>query len=205
MASLYFTYSAMNAGKSTSLLQVAYNYEERDQQVLLLTPALDTRKGEGQIHSRLGLTRHAETFREDTDLFELVKTRLNEQVVDCVLIDEAQFLSAKQVWQLAHAVDHLGTPVMCYGIRTDAFGHAFPGSATLLAIADKLIELKTICFCGRKATMVYRSGPDGQAIAGGEQISIGGNERYVSVCRKHWLEALEQAGVEPHKFPLTQG
>ncbi|WP_194756208.1 thymidine kinase [Aliidiomarina indica] len=204
MASLYFTYSAMNAGKSTSLLQVAYNYEEREQRVLLLTPALDTRVGEGKIHSRLGLTRSAETFTEKTDLYRVIAHTLEEQTLDCVLLDEAQFLTPEQVWQLARAVDALHTPVMCYGIRTDAFGNAFPGSATLLAIADKLSEIKTICFCGRKATMVYRSGPDGKAITGGEQISIGGNERYVSCCRKHWVEALEKAGIDQQNFPLSE-
>lgn len=204
MASLYFTYSAMNAGKSTSLLQVAYNYEERDQQVMLLTPALDTRAGEGQIHSRLGLSRAAETFTAKTNLFERLKTVLNSHVIDCVLLDEAQFLTPEQVWQLARVVDELNVPVMCYGIRTDAFGNAFAGSATLLAIADKLTEIKTICFCGRKATMVYRCGPDGKAVNAGEQIAIGGNDRYVSCCRKHWIEALAAAGVDQQSFPLNE-
>lgn len=190
MASLYFTYSAMNAGKSTSLLQVAYNYEERDQQVVLLTPALDTRAGEGKIHSRLGLSRSAETFTTKTDLFRRVQELLSQQVIDCILLDEAQFLSPEQVWQLARVVDELNVPVMCYGIRTDAFGNAFPGSAGLLAIADKLTELKTICFCGRKATMVYRCDEQGNALNSGEQVAIGGNDQYVSCCRKHWIEAI---------------
>ncbi|MCH8492847.1 MAG: thymidine kinase [Idiomarina sp.] len=209
MASLYFTYSAMNAGKSTSLLQVAYNYEERDQHVVLLTPALDTRAGEGKIHSRLGLSRSAETFTPKTDLFRRVQSMLNEQMheqgIDCILLDEAQFLSPEQVWQLARVVDELHVPVMCYGIRTDAFGNAFPGSAGLLAIADKLTELKTICFCGRKATMVYRCDEQGNALNSGEQVAIGGNDRYVSCCRKHWVEALAAAGINQQTFPLVEG
>lgn len=204
MASLYFTYSAMNAGKSTSLLQVAYNYEERDQQVVLLTPALDTRAGVGTIHSRLGLSRSAETFTAKTDLFRRIQGLLAEQVIDCILLDEAQFLTPEQVWQLARVVDELSVPVMCYGIRTDAFGNAFPGSATLLAIADKLNEIKTICFCGRKATMVYRCDEQGKALSSGEQVAIGGNDRYVSCCRKHWVEALAAAGISQQTFPLIE-
>ena len=200
MASLYFTYSAMNAGKSTSLLQVAHNYEERDQRVLVLTPALDTRGGVGQIHSRLGIAREAMTFTNKTNLFELVHKQLNAHPLDCVLLDEAQFLSECQVWALARVADELNVPVMCYGIRTDAFGHAFPGSACLLAIADKLVEMKTICHCGRKATMSLRVDGTGKAVASGEQISIGGNDKYVSCCRKHWLQALQEAGVQPSFF-----
>lgn len=197
MASLYFTYSAMNAGKSTSLLQVAYNYEEREQKVLLLTPALDTRSGEGQIHSRLGIQRQAQTFTNETDLFKLLSIELGNTPVDCVLLDEAQFLTEVQVWQLTQIADQLNIPVMCYGIRTDAFGHAFAGSAALLAIADKLVEMKTICFCGRKATMSLRVDAEGKAVESGEQISIGGNDKYVSCCRKHWVELLRSAGTEP--------
>lgn len=136
MASLYFTYSAMNAGKSTSLLQVAHNYEEREQRVLLLTPALDTRGGVGHIHSRLGIAREARTFTNKTNLYELVRTQLAEQPVDCVLLDEAQFLAECQVWALARVADELNVPVMCYGIRTDAFGQAFPGSACSLLLTN---------------------------------------------------------------------
>lgn len=187
----------MNAGKSTSLLQVAHNYEERDQQVLLLTPALDSRAGLGKIHSRLGIARDATYFERDEDLYGLIARNLSERHIDCVLIDEAQFLSRAQVWQLAKVADELNTPVMCYGIRTDAFGEAFEGSATLLAIADKLVEMKTICHCGRKATMSLRVDANGNAVRHGEQIAIGGNERYVSCCRKHWADALAEAGVTP--------
>lgn len=200
MASLYFTYSAMNAGKSTSLLQVAHNYEERSQRVVLLTPALDTRGGVGQIHSRLGIARDALTFTTTTDLFQLVGDQLAQAQVDCVLLDEAQFLTESQVWALARVADEMNVPVMCYGIRTDAFGQAFTGSACLLAIADKLVEMKTICHCGRKATMSLRVDEQGKAIGSGEQISIGGNDRYVSCCRKHWLQALHKAGAG-----VTQG
>lgn len=200
MASLYFTYSAMNAGKSTSLLQVAHNYEERGQRVLLLTPALDTRGGVGKIHSRLGIAREALTFTSKHDLFQLISASLSDKSVDCVLLDEAQFLTEAQVWALARVADLLNVPVMCYGIRTDAFGEAFPGSAVLLAIADKLVEMKTICHCGRKATMSLRVDAMGKAVGSGEQISIGGNDRYVSCCRKHWLHALQEAGVQPSFF-----
>lgn len=200
MASLYFTYSAMNAGKSTSLLQVAHNYEERQQRVVLLTPALDTRGGVGQIHSRLGIARDALTFTNKTNLLQLVNEQLAKARVDCVLLDEAQFLTELQVWSLARVADEMNVPVMCYGLRTDAFGQAFEGSACLLAIADKLVEMKTICHCGRKATMSLRVDEHGTAIGSGEQISIGGNDRYVSSCRKHWLQALQKAGVQPSFF-----
>ena len=190
MASLYFTYSAMNAGKSTSLLQVAHNYEERGQHVLLLTPAIDDRAGSGKIASRLGIDRQALAFSKSTDLAALIAARLQQQEIDCVLIDEAQFLSPKQVWQLTDVVDQLGVPVMCYGIRSDAFGEAFPGSAVLLAVADKVQEMKTICYCGRKATMNLRIDAEGNAVKAGDQIAIGGNDRYISCCRKHWKEKL---------------
>lgn len=190
MASLYFTYSAMNAGKSTSLLQVAHNYEERDQRVLLLTPAIDDRAGKGMIASRLGIDRSALAFTSGTDLAALIEARHGQQQVDCVLIDEAQFLTETQVWQLTDVVDRVDIPVMCYGIRTDAFGQAFPGSAVLLAVADKVNEMKTICFCGRKATMNLRIDENGEAVKVGEQIAIGGNDRYISCCRKHWKEKL---------------
>ncbi|RUO56459.1 thymidine kinase [Pseudidiomarina homiensis] len=190
MASLYFTYSAMNAGKSTSLLQVAHNYEERDQRVLLLTPAIDDRAGKGMIASRLGIDRSALAFTSGTDLAALIEARHGQQQIDCVLLDEAQFLTETQVWQLTDVVDRIDIPVMCYGIRTDAFGQAFPGSAVLLAVADKVSEMKTICFCGRKATMNLRIDENGDAVKVGEQIAIGGNDRYISCCRKHWKEKL---------------
>lgn len=190
MASLYFTYSAMNAGKSTALLQVAHNYEERGQHVLLLTPAVDDRAGQGTIASRLGIKRSALAYTRNTDLKALLEARHQQRAIDCVLMDEAQFLTEAQVWQLTDVVDTLGIPVMCYGIRTDAFGQAFPGSAVLLAVADKLVEMKTICFCGRKATMSLRVDEQGNAVKIGAQVAIGGNERYVSCCRKHWREKL---------------
>lgn len=190
MASLYFTYSAMNAGKSTALLQVAHNYEEREQQVLLLTPAIDDRAGQGKIASRLGIDRQALAFSNTTDLAALIEARHRQRKIDCVLIDEAQFLSEAQVWQLTEVVDRVDIPVMCYGIRTDAFGKAFPGSAVLLGVADKLAEMKTICHCGRKATMNLRIDENGEAITEGSQIAIGGDEDYVSCCRKHWKERL---------------
>ncbi|CUS47476.1 MAG: thimidine kinase Tdk [Idiomarinaceae bacterium HL-53] len=207
MASLYFTYSAMNAGKSTSLLQVAHNYEERGQQVLLLTPCIDNRAGIGRIQSRLGIGREAQAFNREDDLYELVQNadknwqpqRKNRSAIDCILLDEAQFLSEQQVWQLTQVVDVLNIPVMCYGIRTDAFGKAFEGSAMLLAVADKLVEMKTICHCGRKATMSLRVDAQGNPVKQGEQIAIGGNDRYVSCCRQHWSEALESVGM-----PLTE-
>ncbi|RUO80151.1 thymidine kinase [Idiomarina tyrosinivorans] len=190
MASLYFTYSAMNAGKSTSLLQVAHNYEERRQQVLLMTPAVDDRAGAGRIASRLGIAREALPFTSHCALDQKIVAAHQQQAIDCVLLDEAQFLTPAQVWQLSRVVDQHNIPVMCYGIRTDAFGEAFPGSAVLLAIADKLVEMKTICHCGRKATMSLRVDEHGHAIRMGSQIAIGGNDRYVSCCRQHWKEAM---------------
>lgn len=180
----------MNAGKSTSLLQVAHNYEEREQKVLLLTPAIDDRAGKGMIASRLGIDRSALAFTSGTDLAALIEARHGQQPIDCVLLDEAQFLTETQVWQLTDVVDRIDIPVMCYGIRTDAFGQAFPGSAVLLAVADKVSEMKTICFCGRKATMNLRIDEKGDAVKVGEQIAIGGNDRYISCCRKHWKEKL---------------
>lgn len=180
----------MNAGKSTALLQVAHNYEERGQHVLLLTPAVDDRAGQGTIASRLGIQRHALAYTRNTDLKALLEARHQQHAIDCVLMDEVQFLTEAQVWQLTDVVDTLNIPVMCYGIRTDAFGQAFPGSAVLLAVADKLVEMKTICFCGRKATMSLRVDEQGNAVKIGAQVAIGGNEKYVSCCRKHWREKL---------------
>ncbi|RUO75954.1 thymidine kinase [Idiomarina seosinensis] len=190
MASLYFTYSAMNAGKSTSLLQVAHNYEERKQRVMLMTPAIDDRAGNGYIASRLGIKRAAIQFSSDCELTEKVLSAHQRSAIDCLLIDEAQFLTEQQVWQLTTLADQHNIPVMCYGIRTDAFGNAFPGSAVLLAVADKLVEMKTICHCGRKATMSLRVDKQGNAVTMGQQIAIGGNDRYVSCCRKHWKQAM---------------
>ena len=190
MAKLYFNYSTMNAGKSTALLQASHNYREGGMQTYLITAQFDNRAGKGRIASRIGIGEDADTFAPDEDLFEKLKTRIAEGPVACVFIDEAQFLTKDQVWQLARAVDDLGVPVMCYGLRVDFQGNLFPGSAALLAWADALREVRTICHCGRKATMVVRKGPDGRALHEGDQVVIGGNETYVSLCRRHWREAM---------------
>ena len=189
MAKLYFNYSTMNAGKSTVLLQAAHNYDERGMQTYLLTAKFDNRAGEGFIKSRIGIGSKADTFDAQDDLFEKIRTRL-ETPCACVFIDEAQFLSPDQVWQLARAVDDLRVPVMCYGLRVDFLGHLFPGSATLLALADEMREVRTICHCGRKATMVVRKDAQGRVAMGGDQVEIGGNDRYVSLCRRHFREAI---------------
>jgi len=185
MAKLYFYYSTMNAGKSTALLQAAHNYAERGMSTRLFIARLDDRAG-GRIASRIGLEADAERFDAATDFWQL----LAGSNAHCVLIDEAQFLTKEQVRQLARVVDEVNIPVMCYGLRTDFRGELFPGSAALLAWADTLSELKTICHCGRKATMVVRVLPDGAVERAGQQIEIGGNERYVSLCRRHFSESL---------------
>jgi thymidine kinase len=185
MAKLYFYYSTMNAGKSTALLQAAHNYAERGLSTLLFIARLDDRAG-GRIKSRIGIEAKADRFDADTDFWAL----LSESRTNCVLIDEAQFLTVAQVRQLARVVDEANIPVMCYGLRTDFRGELFPGSAALLAWADTLSELKTICCCGRKATMVVRVSPDGSVERSGQQVEIGGNERYVSLCRKHFSESI---------------
>jgi len=189
MAKLYFHYSTMNAGKSTLLLQASYNYRERGMETYLLTAALDGRAGEGQIASRIGISAGADTYDTGTDLFALLEKRNTKGPVACVFIDEAQFLTKDQVWQLARVVDDLGLPVMCYGLRVDFRGRLFPGSAALLALADEMREARTICFCGKKATMVVRQDAEGNALMDGDQVQIGGNETYVSLCRRHWREA----------------
>lgn len=186
VAKLYFSYSAMNAGKSTALLQASHNYRERGMHTFLLTAALDDRAGAGVIGSRIGLQQEAETFATDDDLFSRIRDLHEDKNFACVLIDEAQFLTEKQVWQLARVADRLGVPIMCYGLRTDFQGQLFPGSATLLAIADVLREIRTICWCGHKATMVVRLDGDGRILEEGDQVSIGGEESYVSLCRRHW-------------------
>ena len=188
MAKLYFHYSTMNAGKSTLLLQAAYNYRERGMTTLLLIAALDTRAGAGRIGSRIGIAEDATAFGPDTDLFALIADR--GAGAACIFLDEAQFLTPAQVWQLARVADDLGQPVMAYGLRTDFRGELFPGSAALLAIADDLREVRTICHCGRKATMVVRTGPDGGVLREGAQIQVGGNETYGSLCRRHWRAAM---------------
>ncbi len=188
MAKLYFSYAAMNAGKSTLLLQASHNYNERGMNTLLFTAALDDRAGIATIASRIGLKAKAKLFHEGDNLFSIIKQTLEQQSIDCIFVDEAQFLTKEQVWQLARVVDRLNIPVMCYGLRTDFQGKLFPGSHELLAIADILREIRTICHCGSKATMVVRLGDDGAVLLEGEQVAIGGNERYVSLCRKHWEE-----------------
>ncbi|MHA3914119.1 thymidine kinase [Halovulum sp. GXIMD14793] len=188
MAKLYFNYSTMNAGKSTILLQASHNYNERGMQTYLLTADFDDRAGTGRIGSRIGIGAEADTFNDSADLFEMIRNRLAAGPCACVLLDEAQWLTEDQVWQLARAVDDLNVPVMCYGLRVDFRGKLFPGSATLLALADEMREVRTICHCGRKATMVVRRGPDGKALTEGPQIQVGGNETYVSLCRRHWRE-----------------
>lgn len=190
MAKLYFHYSTMNAGKSTVLLQAAHNYRERGMECFLLTARLDTRAGEGRIASRIGISERAQTFSETCDLFHAIQNRLNAGEIACVFIDESQFLTKQQVWQLARAVDDLKVPVMCYGLRVDFQGELFPGSAALLALADEMREVRTICHCGKKATMVVRQDENGSIIREGEQVQIGGNETYVSLCRYHWREAM---------------
>lgn len=190
MAKLHFHYSTMNAGKSTLLLQAAHNYRERGMDTLLLTAAVDTRAGEGRIGSRIGIGAAAERFAPEDDLAARVAARLEAGPLACVFVDEAQFLTPDQVWQLARVVDDEGLPVMCYGLRVDFRGALFPGSAALLALADELREVRTICHCGRKATMVVRRGPEGHALREGAQVQIGGNETYVSLCRRHWREEM---------------
>lgn len=185
----------MNAGKSTVLLQASHNYRERGMQTLLLIPAFDDRAGMGKIGSRIGLTSDAETFSGEDDLLERVKQAHEENHLSCVLVDEAQFLTETQVWQLCRVADREGVPVMCYGLRTDFQGKLFPGSAALLALADSMREIRTICWCGRKATMVVRLNEEGRVLEEGDQVMIGGNQSYVSLCRRHW----EDRDIGPNK------
>ena len=197
MAKVYFYYAAMNAGKSTVLLQSSYNYRERGMRTLLFTPSIDTRYGTGRIESRIGLRSSAISLGGGDDIVARVRHEHQSQPVACVLVDEAQFLTPEQAWQIAEVADGLDIPVLCYGLRTDFQGKLFPGSATLLGIADDLIELKTICYCGRKATMNLRIDEHGRALKEGEQIEIGGNNRYVAACRRHFKEALAGARIVP--------
>jgi thymidine kinase len=190
MAKLYFHYSTMNAGKSTLLLQASHNYAERGMQTYLLTTNFDDRAGTGRIGSRIGIGADADTFAASTDLFSKIKDRLDAGPCNCVFIDEAQFLTADQVWQLARAVDDLGVPIMCYGLRVDFQGKLFPGSAALLALSDEMREIRTICHCGKKATMVVRQDEHGDVLKDGAQVQVGGNETYVSLCRVHWRQAM---------------
>lgn len=196
MAKLYFSYAAMNAGKSTLLLQASYNYRERGMRTLLFTSAFYAEGGVGRITSRLGVTADAETFSEGDDLFDRVREHTQSGKIDCIFVDEAQFLSEDQVWQLARVADRLDVPVMAFGLRTDFQGNLFPGSKALLAIADTLREIRTICHCGRKATMVVRRDEHGRVLLAGDQVSIE-KSVYVSLCRPHWEE-------ETGRWPVTK-
>ncbi|XOV84000.1 MAG: thymidine kinase [bacterium] len=191
MAKLYFYYSSMNAGKSTALLQSSYNYRERGMHTLILTPEFDDRFGVGQVTSRIGINAPASTFDQSADLFCLVQAHHQQQTLHCVLIDEAQFLTKQQVFELGEVVDQLKIPVLAYGLRTDFRGEPFEGSQYLLAWADNLEEIKAICHCGKKATMVIRADPQGRALKDGSQVEIGGNDRYISLCRAHFKDSFQ--------------
>lgn len=188
MAKLYFYYSSMNAGKSTALLQSSYNYKERGMKTLVMAPLLDNRYGAGKVTSRIGIETDATVFGQADDLFAVVEQQHNEEPLHCILIDEAQFLTRDQVFQLSDVTDKMNIPVLAYGLRTDFQGEPFEGSKYLLAWSDNLKELKAICHCGSKATMVLRQDSDGNAVTVGSQVEIGGNDRYISMCRKHFKE-----------------
>ncbi|MDG6330334.1 thymidine kinase [Glaesserella parasuis] len=190
MAKLYFYYSAMNAGKSTTLLQSSYNYQERGMNTLVYTAAIDDRYGVGKVSSRIGISQDARLFKNDSNLFDEIAAYIADEKLHCILIDEAQFLTKQQVYQLTEVVDKLKIPVLCYGLRTDFQSELFEGSRYLLAWADQLEELKTICYCGRKAGFVIRMNEKGEAVKDGDQIQIGGNDSYLSVCRLHYKEKL---------------
>ena len=196
MAQLYFYYSAMNAGKSTALLQSSYNYQERGMRTLVYTAEIDDRFGSGKVSSRIGLSSAARLFNSQTDIAAEIAAEHASQPIHCVLVDESQFLTRDQVEALSDVVDELDIPVLCYGLRTDFRGELFSGSHYLLAWSDKLVELKTICHCGRKATMVLRLDSQGKPFSEGEQVVIGGNERYISVCRKHYKQAIQEGSLQ---------
>ena len=204
MAKLYFYYAAMNAGKSTTLLQADFNYRERGMETMLWTAAFDDRSGTGTIGSRIALSAPAHAYDESIDLFATVSDELKKRKLDCILVDEAQFLSEHHVSQLCGVADGLGIPVLCYGLRTDFQGKLFPGSAALLALADSLIELKAVCECGRKATMNLRVDEEGHAIVRGQQTEIGGNDRYVALCRKHFFERLRESEARQLSLGLAR-
>ncbi|MEX0340229.1 MAG: thymidine kinase [Arenibacterium sp.] len=199
MAKLFFNYSTMNAGKSAILLQASHNYRESGMATYLLTAHIDGRAGTGKIASRIGIHQEADLFAPKDDLFQRIETRLEKGPIACIFVDEAQFLSPEQVWQLARVVDDLNVPVLAYGLRVDFKGELFPGSATLLALADEMREVRTICKCGRKATMVVRLDDHGNVITEGAQVQIGGNETYQSLCRRHWREAMGQRAPDTGK------
>ena len=204
MAKLYFYYSSMNAGKSTSLLQSSYNYRERGMSTLVLAPELDDRYGVGRVTSRIGLECDATRFSVSDDLFAIASRHCAEGPLHCVLIDEAQFLTKEQVFQLGQIADGLDIPVLAYGLRTDFQGEPFPGSKYLLAWADNLKELKAICHCGAKATMVLRMDGEGRPVREGSQVEIGGNDKYVSMCRKHFKQSFYQSANADEEEPLSR-
>lgn len=201
MAKLYFYYSAMNAGKSTVLLQSSYNYRERGMRTLVLTPELDDRYGIGYVTSRIGIRSEAQTFRQNDNLYDKCLRESAQSGIHCVFVDEAQFLTRRQVYQLTEITDQLEIPVLTYGLRTDFQGNLFDGSTYLLAWADAIQEIKTICHCGRKATMVLRLGKNGQPVRDGAQVEVGGDDRYVSVCRQHFKSGIASADTKPLPFP----
>lgn len=204
MAKLYFYYASMNAGKSTTLLQADFNYRERGMQTMLYTAALDDRAGHGIIASRIGLEAGAHSYERTTDIRREVEEELKKRELNCILIDEAQFLTRAQVVQLASICDELGIPVLAYGLRTDFQANLFEGSAYLLALADTLVELKAVCDCGRKATMNLRVDANGRAVKQGAQTEIGGNDRYVSLCRRHYMERIAEVDGEQLRLTLTR-
>jgi thymidine kinase len=203
MAKLYFYYASMNAGKSTVLLQTDFNYRERGMETLLYTAGVHDRSGYGVIDSRIGLTAQANAFTADTDLRAEAEAELKKRRLHCLLIDESQFLSRGQVLQLAEICDELDVPVLAYGLRTDFQGNLFEGSATLLALADKLVELKAICECGRKATMNLRVDQSGRPVRAGEQTEIGGNDRYIALCRRHFMEQMHEPEAPQLRLTLA--
>jgi thymidine kinase len=200
MAKLYFYYSSMNAGKSTTLLQADFNYRERGMDTMLWTAALDDRYGQGYVTSRIGLKADAHKFDPETDLWDAITAEHATRPLACVMCDEAQFLSRQQVLQLARIADEAKIPVLCYGLRTDFAAELFPGSAALLGLADNLIELKAVCHCGRKSTMNLRVDEAGRAVIDGAQTEIGGNDRYVAMCRKHFMDARKEAAAGQAAF-----
>jgi len=204
MAKLYFYYAAMNAGKSTTLIQADFNYRERGMQTMLWTAAHDDRSGAGTIGSRVALSAPAHTYSPEIDLFAAVADELRRRKLDCVLVDEAQFLTRDHVLQLCRISDEVGIPVLCYGLRTDFQANLFEGSAALLALADSLVELKAVCECGRKATMNLRVDAEGHAVAAGAQTEIGGNDRYVALCRRHFFERLREGEARQLSLGLAR-
>jgi thymidine kinase len=205
LAKLYFYYAAMNAGKSTTLLQADFNYRERGMETMLWTAAHDDRAGSGTIGSRIALSAPARTYSPDVDLFQTVLDELKKRKLNCVLVDEAQFLTREHVLQLCRVSDELSIPVLCYGLRTDFVGELFEGSAALLALADALIELKAVCDCGRKATMNLRVDEEGYAVSRGAQTEIGGNDRYVALCRRHFFDRLREGEARQLSLGLPRG